>query len=240
MTENDPSPKHAETEKRPQLKIRVRNWLVDAFISLCCVLVIGMVFDRVADEKFLNSALNFQAHLYDSVKALNPLNIFTYISDGYEFLFFHLDDWLSYLLPIALVNLIMKVLFLPLWAVVVGGAWFVLPATILFEGSAFELILVLIVFVPLALLVAHAASDGGGAFFILMFLAIAATSLMFWFVQWGMIAALFLFGKLVGLAATWTASSIVGSYVYWCLTKSTERSVTERLIHLVRTMVARA
>jgi hypothetical protein len=247
MTQNELSPEHAKPEQQPkglELKRRVRNWLVDAFISLCCVLVVGIVVDHFhfTNEQFLDHALKFQKRLYESVKALNPLNILVYIGDAYDFLFFHLDGWLTYLLPIALVNFIMKVLFLPLWVVVVGGAWFILPTTVFVEGNTFELILVLIVFVPLALLVAYSSHDdsGGFAFLFGMLLAIAATSLIFWFVQLAMVVALFVVGKLVSLAATLTASSIVASYVYWCLAKGTEHSITESLLHLVRRAVARA
>jgi hypothetical protein len=244
MTQNDLPPEHLGTGEQPKslnLKIRVRNWLVDAFISLCCVLVVGMVFDQFTDKEFLDRALKFQTYLYDSVKALNPLNIFTYIGDVYDYLFFRLDNWCTYLLPIGLANFIMKILFFPVWAIVIGGAWFILPITMFFEGNVFELVLVLIVFVPLAFLVMGASCDDDGfSVFFGIFLAIVATTLVFWLVQLAMVAALFLLGKLVSLAATWAATSMVGSYVYWCCTKSTEHSVTERVLHLVRRAVARA
>jgi hypothetical protein len=333
MSHSDPSPEHGEAQQQPkslELKRRARNWIVDAFISFCCVVVAGVVVDHfVVDKKFLDHASQFQEYLYNSVNALNPLNIVTYIEDAQNFLLFHLDSWFRYLLPTPLAEIIWWVIVLPLWAVVIGGSWFILPITILFEGKVFELVLVLIVFAPSAVLLTYASffhpdswfrhllankavifigdtifllilslwgfgigttillpimnffkwntvpnlvlfgfaaspvvliyylryrygsffrlglrhflgirvnydPDEHNSFLFSMLLAIAASSLIYWFVQWAMIGTLLAFGRLISWAGTWAPPSVIGSYVYWCLAKSTEHSITERLIHLVR------
>jgi|SRR5215469_2846530 len=225
-------PEHSTT--KPQLKVRVRNRLLNYFLTFCCVVVVGVIFDRFGEKEFLEG--HFKG-FYDSVTKLNPLNIVRYLLDAFDFFFFHLDAWISSVLPATLANGIMKVLFLPLWAFVIGGAWLILPITVFVEGDIIEFVLVLIVFVPMALLVLGSTPDDNSAFpFVGMCLAVAATSLVFWIVQLSAKGAYFLAGGSDGVIA---GSSTIGSCVYWCLTKSAEHSVTERLVHAVRHVVAR-
>ena len=127
-----------------------------------------------------------------------------------------------------------------LWIVVVSLSPVVLPITVLMEGTPLEWILVFVVFIPLAGLVIAASKDDDSGYFIFwgMLVALGVTTLFFWFVQLAMLGALFAFGKIVNTAATWTASSIFASGAYWCVAKSAEHSLTERVLHFGRTALA--
>lgn len=161
VTQNSGAPEVVTQQlKKPELRKRILNGVVDAFASFLVIMLVSWAFEHFASQEALNNAVNFQAHLYETVKAFSPTSIFRYLIDSHDFLFFHIDDLLMRFLPMLIVNNIMFALWFVLWIFVIGMSPVLLPITVLVEGNWFEWILVFFVFVPLAIFVASTSEDG--------------------------------------------------------------------------------
>jgi len=221
-----------------RVKRRVGRWIIDAAVFAVCTLPVFYMFELLAHKETLEDVLQFQESLYASLSQLNPLGLFGYLSGAHGFLFWHLDTYLGYILPSVVLNKIMLVLWPVSWLLVLGFSPILLPIAVLIEGTPLEWLVVFVVFLPLAGIVLHAGSHGddeSGIVFFGLFAALGLTCLVLWFTQLAMLGALWAFGWLVKTAEIWAASSICFATLCWYLWRRLEHSITEHVVHVVRT-----
>ena len=122
----------------------------------------------------------------------------------------------------------------------------ILPIAVLTKGSFLDGLLVILVFIPAMQLVFRLvrvpASDislgiRAGFLFVGTLFALEFTTLLYVFLKYAMLAALWVFGEFVPLAPTGVLASGIGVFGYECAKKTVEESVVDRIAGFLRRAV---
>jgi hypothetical protein len=208
---------------KPNYKIWIRKKALDCAIVLFVVLPIGWAFEQIAGEK-LEHLMHVQEYVYKSVSSLSPLELLDDVSIGYRAVHDFLANVLLSVFSVGFVDSESIQEVLGIFSFMI--AMVALPITVLIHGSFLGCILVLGVYLPLAYML----SDGDGGFFGII-IALGITMLFFWLVQLLMLGALAIFGHFIHAVQLWVGTSLFGTASYWCLARSTEHSIAERVAH---------
>jgi hypothetical protein len=197
----------------------------------------------------LDRALSARSNLYAAVERLRPLNLLVYIIDEYGYLLYKLGQIIHLTIPVAILDLVRslpaEIIALPKMLLVLALLFLsvmALPITVIIEGTLFDSVIVFIIFLPMwILLVALKKNrlDDSAASNVLFgtAIAVAITIFLFWVVQLAMMGALYVFGDLIKLAQIIVGGSLIGYVGYWAASHSVEHSVTERVVHSVKTAI---
>jgi hypothetical protein len=211
-------------------KRRIKNGLADWAAFFIVGLPVAFLFENIASPEGLKSALEFQEKLYDAVSSLSPLGLLNHLLDFHLSLLWSARQIFGSVLPEIIVDGITPILLLLLGALVIGLAPVALPILVLVNGSLFELIVVLMVFVPIAVALREQGAVG-------VLLALGVTMLFFGVLQLAMLASLLVLGKVLSTVSSLVASSAVASGCFWCVTKGAEHSLSGRLLNRARAAI---
>lgn len=228
-----PSAIAKEIESAPsvgaRVKSRVKRWSVSILPFLLFGLPVTLAFEHFASKDALTAALKAQTDFYDAVSSLNPLHLLWYLGEAHEWIFWNLDDFLQLFLPIYLVNKIMYLVPILIWGFVLGMSPVIILVGAFREASTLEFVLIMIVLIPF--FIGLAGNNGKDETVGIIIIGLVVAMLFYWFLQLAMLGSLLAFGKLISLAEGWCATSIIASFGYACLSKTTEHSLMEAAMH---------
>jgi hypothetical protein len=228
-------PVEVGVEKPPDSGRRLVAGAADFIVSTIVLLVVAFIFERLTSIESLNwilaGAIGTQNALTNAVASLNPIHLVTYWFDAATFIgqpVNYLPEWLADFVKFPLRLLIG---FLALCA---------LPIAVIIEGSPFEWALVFGFYLPLFFWIKSQAKDPNDQLLPGRSLAYAFlfTLLFYWIVQLILNITLFLFHDFIRTAQLAVSGSIALTTVVWAVGKRGEHTVTEFVLHVMRSREA--